>query len=153
MASLADLITAEANAVSAFVLLLQQEQEALKKGNADALPAIIEQKNLAVANLAPISSARNACLAQAGLAADRFGVEKWLEMNPKDTRTQTSWLKLQTLATEARELNRLNGELIRLRMSHNSRMLESLLASNRQDLYGANGQTSSAPTSRIIDSA
>ena len=40
------------------------------------------------------------------------------------------------------ELNRLNGELIHLRMSHNAQMLEVLLAANRQDLYGADGQTS-----------
>lgn len=154
MPSLADLIAVEADAVSAFVLLLQREQEALKKGEADALPEIIEQKNVAIAKITPISGARNTYLERFGLVADRAGIEKWLENNPKDTQTRASWLKLQAKAAEARELNRLNGELIRLRMSHNTRLLESLLASNRQGLYGANGQTSSAPpTSRIIDSA
>ena len=44
MSSLADILAAEADAVSAFVFLLQQEQAALKTGDADALPAIVEKK-------------------------------------------------------------------------------------------------------------
>jgi hypothetical protein len=44
MPTLAEIIAAEADVVSAFVLLLLEEQEALKEGNADALPGIIDRK-------------------------------------------------------------------------------------------------------------
>ena len=153
MHSLADILAAEADAVSAFVFLLQQEQTALKSGDADALPAIVEKKAAAACQLAPISASRNEVLARSGLSGDRDGMAAWLEKHPQDAAARRHWEKLQALAAEARELNRVNGELIRLRMNHNAQMLEALLASNRQDLYGADGQTSASATRRIIDSA
>lgn len=154
MAALADLIAAEADVVSAFVLLLQEEQEILKSGSPDALPAIVERKAAATQKLGPLSSARNSALVRAGFATDRPGVEAWLQANPRDQATRKQWEKLQSLAAEAKELNRLNGELIHLRLQHNTQAVETLLAAaNRQDLYGADGQAAQATTRRIIDSA
>jgi flagellar biosynthesis protein FlgN len=154
MPTLAEIIATEADVVSAFVLLLKEEQEALKLGHAELLPEIVARKAATVGKLAPISAARNAALAQAQLAADRAGIEAWLEKNPADKAVSLHWENLQSLAAEARELNRLNGELIRLRMHHNAEILECLLAkSNRQDLYSADGQTAPAAARRIIDSA
>lgn len=154
MPSLAEIIAAEADVVSAFVLLLKEEQEALKLGNAELLPGIVERKTATVGKLAPISAARNAALAATGLAADRAGIEAWLQKQPNDKTSRQFWEKLQLLAAEAKELNRVNGELIRLHMRNNAEALESLLAkANRQDLYSADGQTASATPRRIIDSA
>lgn len=153
MPSLADILAAEAGAVSAFVSLLEQEQEALKAGDADALPAIVDQKAAAARQLAPISASRNTELARCGLSGDRDGMLAWLDKHPQDGAARRHWETLQALAAEARELNRVNGELIRMRMNHNAQMLETLLASNRQDFYGADGQTSASAARRIIDSA
>ena len=47
----------------------------------------------------------------------------WPANPPGDRATEATWKQLQELAAEARELNRLNGELIHLRMSHNAQML------------------------------
>ena len=154
MPSLADIIAAEADVVSAFVLLLQEEQEALKTGQADDLQGIIERKSTATQKLAPLSIARNATLTRAGLAPDRNGIDAWLQKQPADKAVRQNWDKLQSLAAEAKELNRLNGELIRLRMQHNAQALEALLShANRQDLYSADGQTAPSTHPRIIDSA
>ncbi len=153
MPSFADLINAEADAASAFVFLLREEQEALVAGNTDALTGIVERKAATAAALAPLSASRASALVRHGLAGDKAGMETWLSRNPKDQAASAAWQRLQALATEARELNRVNGELIRLRMSHNAQMLEVLLAANRQDFYGADGQTSTATPRRIIDSA
>lgn len=154
MSSLAEIILAEADVVSAFVLLLQEEQEALKSGNADALPALIERKTVVTGKLAPFSNGRNDILTRAGFNTDRPGIEAWLTKYPNDNAVRHSWEKLQSLAAEARELNRLNGELIRLHMQSNAHALEALLSSaNRQDLYSADGQSSTGTTRRIIDSA
>lgn len=154
MPSLADIIAAEADVVSAFVLLLQEEQGALKEGHADELAGIIERKSATAQKLAPLSIARNATLAHAGLAPDRDGIEAWLNRQPADKAVRQNWEKLQALAAEARELNRLNGELIRLRMQHNAQALEALLShASRQDLYSADGQAAAAAPRRIIDSA
>jgi flagella synthesis protein FlgN len=154
MPSLATIIAAEADLVSAFVLLLKDEQEALKAGKADALPAIVERKTDTVRKLAPVSSARNAELSRAGLAPDRAGIDAWLAKRPMDKDVRLQWTKLQTLAAEAKELNRVNGELIRIHMQSNSQALETLLStSNRQELYSADGLAASSTTRRINDSA
>ncbi|MFC5303335.1 flagella synthesis protein FlgN [Azospira restricta] len=154
MPALADVIAAEADVVSAFVALLKEEQEVLKTGSADALPALVDRKTATVQQLAPLTAARNGELARAGFAADRPGIDAWLAKNPGDRNVRQQWQKLQALAAEARELNRVNGELIRLRMHNNAQALETLLAaSQRQDLYGADGQATQAAPRRIIDSA
>jgi flagella synthesis protein FlgN len=154
MPSLANIIAAEAGLVSAFVLLLKEEQEALKAANADALPAIVERKTDTVRKLAPVTSARNTELARAGLAPDRAGIDAWLLKYPTDKDVRLQWTKLQTLAAEAKELNRVNGELIRIHMQSNSQALETLLSTNnRQELYSADGLAASATTRRINDSA
>lgn len=151
--SLSELLVTEADAVSAFVFLLKEEQEALTAGNADALSGIVGRKTSASANLAAIAALRNEELARAGHASDKTGMESWLAKNSLDRAAKAAWVRLLELAAEARELNRLNGELIRLRMSHNAQLLDILLAANRQDLYGSNGQTSASSSRRIIDSA
>ncbi len=154
MPSLAEVIAAEAGVVTAFVALLKEEQEVLTAGNADALPGIAERKTATAQQLTPLAAARNAELSRQGLAADRAGMEAWLASHPGDRTVKQSWEKLQALTAEAKELNRLNGELIRLRMQHNTQLLETLLAAtHRQDLYGADGQAAQATSRRIIDSA
>lgn len=154
MPALADLITAEAGMVSAFVLLLKEEQEILKAGSPDALPDVVERKSEIARKLAPLATARNAELARTGFAADRTGIDAWMAKHPSDQGLRQQWERLQTLAAEAKELNRVNGELIRLRMQNNTQALEALLAAaNRQDLYGADGQAAPAAPRRIIDSA
>ncbi len=154
MQSLADILAAEADAVSAFCALLREEQECLKIGKAEALPELIARKNGVLGSLAPLSDRRNALLAGAGLPADRAGMERWLTDRPQDERTQHAWKSLQLHAAEAKELNRVNGELIRMHLASNARALEALQSGNAgQDLYGANGQSAAMTGSRIIDSA
>ncbi len=154
MPSLAEIIAAEADMVSAFVALLQEEQEILKSGTPDALPSVVERKTALAARLNPQSQLRNRTLSAAGYAADRAGMEAWLKQHAGDTATRKQWTRLLDLAREAHELNRLNGELIRVRKQHATEALDALLPGLRQDIYGASGGQS-APTTgrRIIDSA
>ncbi len=154
MPALADIIAAEADVVSAFVVLLKEEQEVLKAGSADALPGIVERKTATALKLSPLTAARNAEFSRAGAATNRVGIEAWLTKLPPDDAVCRNWQRLQILAEEARELNRVNGQLIQLRMQTNNQALEALLAAaNRQDLYGADGQAATGSTRRIIDSA
>lgn len=153
MSSLADILAAEADAVSAFVRLLQEEQEALKSASADLLPPLLERKNASAPVLAELSRRRSGALAALGFSGTHAEAGVWLAARPAEALARKHWQRLQALAAEARELNRLNGELIRLRMGHNAQLLEALLAANRQELYGADGQTSSIAAHRIIDSA
>lgn len=153
MTTLAGILRAEADLASAFVILLEEEQEALKKGDADALPALVERKAATIAKLTPHSALRNRTLANEGLPADRPGVEKWLRQHPKEQSARKEWERLLEITRQAQELNRVNGELIRLRQKHTAETLDALLPGLRQDLYSPEGQTSSLTGRRIIDSA
>ena len=128
-------------------------KDKMTQGDADALTSIIERKATATSRLAPLSAARNALLEKTGLSRDRSGMEAWLRQHPGNVAVRDRWQRLLELAAEAQELNRLNGELIHLRMGHNAQMLEALRAANRQDLYGADGQATLGTPRRVIDSA
>jgi flagella synthesis protein FlgN len=154
MADLLRTLEAEADAVVRFVDLLKLEQESLANGNIDALAPIIQQKNSVATELATFAKQRNASLASKGFGPDRAGVEAWCERHPSDTRAGATWSRILLLASEARELNRVNGELIKIRMQHNTQALEALLgASQSLDLYGPDGQAASRSNRRINDAA
>ena len=145
-------LVAEAEAVQQFAELLKLEQTSLSSGNTDELPAFAEQKvNLAV-HLNTLSAQRNAALATQGLDADRAGVEAWCAKHPNENEVAAAWSRILLVAGEARELNRLNGELIQIRMQYNARALEALQGGkNSLALYGPDGQSTTSGNTRIND--
>ncbi len=143
-------VAAEADAASKFIELLKLEQKALTSGDIDSLSALIPSKGTISSTLASLAVQRNTLLATHKLAPDRSGIEAWLKQHPAEKRMRTAWSHVLTLAEEARELNRVNGELIQIRMQHNAQMLEALLgASKALNLYGPDGKTSSQSAQRI----
>lgn len=153
--TLAQLIGEENQTVEAFAALLREEQTLLSDGEAvdlDRLPALIARKDAVAETLNHIAERRNAALAGLGLSPDRNGIENWITSHPQDSGLLQLWQKTLNLAAEARELNRLNGELIALRLQHNGRALEILQSGGRApDLYGPDGQYSAAGMRRIND--
>lgn len=145
-------LTAEAGAVEQFIELLKREQTALAAGIVDELPAFAEQKSALAVEIAAFASRRNAALVAQGFAADRAGVVAWCASHPKQEHAEVVWAKILILASEARELIRLSGELIALRMQYNSNALDALRGASRSlDLYGPDGQTAAPGNQRIID--
>ena len=143
-------MVAEAQTVQQFVALLTLEQATLGSGNTDDLPGYAEQKVALAARLNALAAQRNAMLATQGLAADRAGVDAWCAKHPGETNAAKVWATILALAGEARELNLLNGELIRLRMQYNAKALEALRGgASSLDLYGPDGQSKSAGQPRI----
>lgn len=151
---LASIVEQEAAAVRRFIDLLQEEQTALGQGAIEGLTDLVERKTLVAKQLSEIAARRNATLSAAGCAADRAGIDNWLISHPQDQKTRSAWSEVLTLATEARELNRLNGELIKTRMQHNTNSLEALLGASRPlSLYGPDGQTAPLSSRSINDAA
>jgi flagella synthesis protein FlgN len=145
-------VTAEMEVIQGFVDLLGIEQAALSSGDTDQLPALIEQKNQSASQLAILAKERNALLVAQGYATDRAGIEAWCAKHPRQTAVAETWQKTISLASEARELNNLNGKLITLRMQYNAKALEALRGgSNSLDLYGPDGQATSLGRMRIND--
>lgn len=147
-------VEAEADAIARFVELLKLEQATLGQGDIEGLSVLIQQKSEVAAELGSLAEQRNASLAAHGLGTDLTGIEAWFESHPSDTRIRSAWARILPLAREARELNRVNGELIQIRMQHNAQALEALLGASRQlNLYGPDGQTTPHSSRRINDAA
>jgi flagella synthesis protein FlgN len=154
MPAISKLLQSESDLVGRFIALLQQEQDALKVGGTSALPTLAAKKSELAERLNELSEQRNLLLKTAGLTVDGEGMRSWLAQSKDDRFAAAAWEKLLKLAAEAKELNRLNGQLITLRLSATNRALETL-TQQPQDaaLYGKNGQTSSLTGSKIIDAA
>jgi flagella synthesis protein FlgN len=147
-------LTAEAEAVLRFVDLLKQEQQTLANGDVETLTSLIPQKNSLASELTTLAKQRNTSLAAEGFGPDRAGIDAWCNRHPTKNKVSTVWSRILSLASEARELNRLNGELIQIRMQHNTLALEALQGASRPlNLYGADGQTVGHSNRRIIDAA
>lgn len=145
-------LEAEAEAVSQFAELLKLEQSALSSGRTDELPAYAEQKGKLAVRLNSLSAQRNAALAAQGFDADRAGVEAWCAKHPNEKEVAAAWSGILLRAGEARELNRLNGELVQIRMQYISKALEALqVGGNSLALYGPDGQSTTSGTTRIND--
>lgn len=147
-------ITEEGRGVQLFVDLLLIEQKALSSGNTDDLPVLAEKKSALADRLNILTEERNATLAALGFPGTRDGMEAWCAKHPGELETANIWAGVLTLAREARELNRLNGELIKLRMNTTAAALEALRASKTSlDLYGPDGQSAKTVGHRRIDHA
>ncbi|MFZ4535651.1 flagella synthesis protein FlgN [Propionivibrio sp.] len=145
-------LVAEAETVQQFVDLLKLEQTDLSSGKTNDLPAFAEKKATLAAHLNRFATRRNTALAAQGFDADRAGVEAWCANHSGVQEAVDAWSRIISLAGEARELNRLNGELIRTRMHYNARALEALQGGKTSlDLYGPDGQSKSSGIRRIND--
>lgn len=153
-ASLARTIATEVLLVEAFVDELRKEQQALQQGDVDTLEQIVEAKANVAARLDLQARVRNTLLQGAGEAPDRPGMAHWLASHPQDRMAADAWKRLQELAEEAHELNRVNGSLIQMRLQNNQKALSSLrAATGSAPLYGPDGMATSLGGRRIIDSA
>lgn len=152
MANLSDWLsqlTAEQTMLREFVQLLQSEQATLVGIDTDQLLVFSDQKSGLIARLAAQAKQRRELQAMLGFGGD---VEHWLKSNLPTA--LDGWHLLQQLAREAQELNRINGELIQVRLRHTQQALTVLTAaSNSASLYGADGQTHHVGGGRILGAA
>ena len=150
MDDIAYLIGQESTALDMLLAALREEQDILKSGMADNLAAVIERKNRQLETLARHGRRRNELLAGRGLKPDREGIAAWARSAGHEELGAT----FLALADEARELNRLNGQLIAMRLQATQSALSTLAPGHGgQGLYGPSGKTSFASGYRLIDSA
>jgi flagella synthesis protein FlgN len=147
-------VEAEVAAVRRFVGLLEREQPFSAMEMSISYWSFCREKNGLTAELTTLANQRSQALATEGLTADPAGVAAWFAAHPMATSARAAWSLLLPLARQAHELNRVNGQLIQLRMQHNTQALEALLGStNALGLYGPNGQNTPASRNRISDNA
>lgn len=149
MDPLAYVIGQEEAELKLLVAALGEEQELLKVGNTDPLAAVIAVKNRHLEALARLGHQRNQLFKSAKLPADREGLTQWARISGQDALVK-GFLEL---ADEAKELNRLNGQLISIRLNNTQSALAALTPDRAAEhgLYGPKGQTRFSTGYRLID--
>lgn len=149
MDALAYVIGQEEAELKLLVTTLNEEQVALKTGNTDPLEKITPTKNRHLESLARLGQQRNQLLRSGRFAEDREGLSGWAKANGKEALVDN----FLALADEARELNRLNGQLIALRLNSTQSALAALTPhrASEHGLYGPKGQTKFSTGYRLID--
>ena len=151
--SLQQTIVSENALIQQFVALLEKEQLALTSGKTDELPPLVEEKEELASELNALSQQRGNSLTALGYGADRPGMEAWQAANPEQGATVDIWKQTLSLAAKARELNRVNSELVQMHLQYNSNALGILLCKQTPlDLYGPDGRPSLQGGSKIDDS-
>ena len=149
MDQLAYVIGQEDATLRLFIAALEEEQGALKVGNTEALEKIVETKNRHIEALARLGHQRNHFLKSGRFNEDRDGLQQWAKSSGQ-TELIANFLHL---ADEAKELNRLNGQLIAMWMNSTQSALAALTPHRApgQGLYGPKGQTKFSTGYRLID--
>ena len=154
MTDLTSVLTRETELVSRFILVLNQEQAALKSARPDALAAINAEKLQLVEQLNQIGNERAQLANLAGTASDLEKMKAWLQQHPQEKKSAALWVKLLRLAREAKTLHDLNGKLLNMHLQQTTDALAVLTHQHQtHSLYGSDGQSAMSTGSRIVDSA
>ncbi len=132
-----DCLAAEHKALLSFVALLEEEQRTLLSGQPESLLDLADTKTRLVEELTHLVGQRH----QLQSASP----------TPDDLRSRQLWSDIRQLAGRAEQLNRTNGELIQIKLSHNQQALAVLhQAANSPSLYGPDGQQNLSIGSRNL---
>lgn len=154
MSDIAGILAREIELVSRFISLLNDEQDSLKKADADTLQAITAEKSPLIAQMNSAEGERMAAIGAAGQPGTKASMQRWLEVNATDAAAATNWQQLLELAREAKALHDLNIQLVDMHLKNATEALAILTQPpESSSLYGASGQTMSSSGSRIVDSA
>ena len=100
MSDIAGILAREIELVSRFIALLDNEQDSLKKGDADALQAITAEKSPLIAQMNSAESERMAALGAAGHPGTSASMRRWLDENTADAAEDVAEAKAEDAAEE-----------------------------------------------------
>lgn len=142
----------DAKLLNELVTLLEREQASLVKMDIDAVESILDEKSELIQSISESSQVRHAELAKVGFDADENGMASWIRVHAQE-KEQVAWQTFQAQLTQAKELNRVNGQLINQHFKRNQQALNQLQgqsSSTSAGVYGANGQTATVNRSRGV---
>lgn len=149
-ARLAQLIEDELRGMRGFVALLEREEALLVHSQIDALAVLAEEKTALYRALQRLSDDRLAMFARVGAKVTNENIRIVLAGNPE---ALTAWSEVVALADQAKERNRVNGQLITQRLQNNQQALTTLLAAaEHPQIYGPDGQSRPTGGSRHLGS-
>mgnify|MGYP000846368656 FL=1 len=149
-ARLASLIQEERRGLQGFIALLKREEALLVATQIDALSALAEEKTGLYRSLQRLSDERVMMFARLGAKVTDENIRIVLSHAPD---ALSAWDEVLALAGEAKERNRVNGQLITERLQNNQQALSTLLAAaEHPQIYGPDGQSRPTAASRHFGS-
>lgn len=153
MFSLRELLQQEKELLERFIACLHEEAAALKEIRPEALDGIGQTKLALTSELNAVEHRRSA-LTAVPAAGGRAAMQQWFLRHPQEAAAAALWNEILALATEAKRLHNLNGELIAMHLGKTSEAIEILTRRlSDKPLYGSDGQSTGSSGSRIVDSA
>jgi len=143
---------AERTALRAFIRLLETEQQALLNEQSEQIQALADNKTQMVEELTKLVNARRNGMLARGIKIEPGSMETWLQTHTAIN--LPAWHEIRQLATHAQHMNRINGELIQVKMRHTQQALTMLhnATHSASGLYGPDGQPSLPVSGRILNS-
>lgn len=142
--SLLQRLTLEQGAVAEFLVLLNQEADAMTQGRFMELPLLAEHKSKLADRIAILRRHRENEQMTLGFGADRSGAEAATAAGGPVL--QTAWSQLQASAAQAHERNHANGVMIHTHLDFTRQAINFLKSAGRP-LYGPDGSHSSGTAS------
>jgi flagellar biosynthesis/type III secretory pathway chaperone len=149
-------LVSERIALSAFCQLLQAEQGALVKAQADRVAELAVDKATQIEALSRLADQRNRHLTAQGLSGNAEGIKVWLSRNPElALAAEKAWSELMGVAETARQLNQDNGLLIESKLQQNWQKLAVLQSSGASSdgVYHSDGRLSPLRSARSFSQA
>lgn len=136
--SLKQLLDEQHRRLDELLTLLEHEQSCLVKGRVDGeqLQRLAQAKAELQQTLANTERRRHQAQLRLGYADDSHGARQ----AARDAGCENHWNQLGQRAEEVARANRRSGEILQLRMTQNSRILEQIHRLANPGVYYANGQ-------------
>jgi len=124
--------------------LLMREQKGLLSNQISEIEKIVQLKSGLLQKINHVAKNRYAALAEKNFEPNENGMLNWV-VSLSNQVIKDNWDDFQKNLAQAKELNRLNGELINRHFSRNQQMLTHLRkAFQPNETYGKNGQSQSS---------
>ena len=145
------LLEAESSQLGKFLDLLEREETVLISGDTDGLLSITREKDERYRQLQHLHDDRSVLVARLSRGKGDAAIRSLCARMPK---ALARWDEVLSLASRARERNRMNGQLIARHMQHNQAALSVLLAAaDHPQLYDAEGHSRPSGGGRMLGSA
>ncbi len=144
----------DARLVNKLLDLLTIEQKALVQGNVDEIEQLIDSKAAVLQEINIVAKNRYAALAERKYDANENGMLAWV-VGQSNQAIKDSWDDFQAILAKAKEMNRLNGDLINRHFNRNKQMLNDLrnAVQPNNNVYGKNGQPSATQRKQNVQTA
>jgi flagella synthesis protein FlgN len=141
--NISTLFEQDARLVDELLFLLTREQMSLINADIDAIEGLLDEKSMLLQSINASVQVRYQALSNDGFEPNEDGMASWIGKNAQ-LELMHVWQDFQNTLVQAKELNRLNGQLINKHFNRNQQFLHQLQGNTATNaVYGRNGQTTS----------